>query len=278
VREGLSTVRPWLESASFPASRARGRSRSRGIGGQESSCAQPRRSEHHRGPMESRECRQNHDKRSRHHDDRGCERRHNIDDDRDRSWSPNQRAPWAFGRTICDAKFPSRFQAPTNVPRYSGDTNPSVWLEDYRLKCHAGGATDDLFVMKNLPLYLGDSARTWLRHLPRDKIHDWIDLRRVFVGNFQGTYMCSGKKWELRNCKQQPMESLREYIRRFSKRCTELPGATTRLTMTPSRHSRMARRARPSSTDSGAACLARPASSSTLRATTPTARRRSPQR
>jgi hypothetical protein len=32
--------------------------------------------------------------------------------------------------------------------------------------------TDDLFVIKNLPLYLGDSPRTWLEHLPRDKIHD----------------------------------------------------------------------------------------------------------
>jgi hypothetical protein len=30
----------------------------------------------------------------------------------------------------------------------------------------------------------------------------------------------------LRNYKQQPGESLREYIRCFSKRCTELPGAT----------------------------------------------------
>jgi hypothetical protein len=38
--------------------------------------------------------------------------------------------------------------------------------------------------------------------------------------------MCLGKQWELRNCKQQPRESLREYIRRFSKRCTKLPGAT----------------------------------------------------
>jgi hypothetical protein len=25
--------------------------------------------------------------------------------------------------------------------------------------------------------------------LPRDKINDWTDLRRVFVDNFQGTYM-----------------------------------------------------------------------------------------
>jgi hypothetical protein len=101
-----------------------------------------------------------------------------------------------------------------------------VWLEDYRLAFHAGGATNDLFVIKNLPLYLGDSTPTWLEHLPRDKIKDWTDLRQVFVGNFQGTYMRPGKQWELRNCKQQPGESLREYIRRFSKRCTELPGVT----------------------------------------------------
>jgi hypothetical protein len=86
-----------------------------------------------------------------------------------------------------------------------------VWLEDYRLACHAGGAIDDLFVNKNLPLYLGDSTRTWLEHLPRDKIQDWADLHqyRVFVGNFQGTYMRSGKQWELCNCKQQPGDSSR---------------------------------------------------------------------
>jgi hypothetical protein len=141
------------------------------------------------------------DNRSHHHNDRGRGRRHDSDGDRDRSWSPNQRGPWAFGQSIRDAKFPSHFRAPTNMPRYNGDTNPSVWLEDYRLAFHIGGATGDLFIIKNLPLYLGDSARTWLEHLPRDKINDWTDLRRVFVGNFEGTNMHPGKQWELRNCK-----------------------------------------------------------------------------
>jgi hypothetical protein len=89
----------------------------------------------------------NRDNRSRHNDDRGRRRRHDSDDDRERSWSPNQWGPRAFDRSIRDAKFPSRFRAPTNVPRYDGDTNPSVWLEDYRLACHAGGATGDLFVI-----------------------------------------------------------------------------------------------------------------------------------
>jgi hypothetical protein len=54
---------------------------------------------------------------------------------------------------------------------------------------HRQQATDDLFVIKNLPLYVGDSTRTWLEDLLRDKINYWTDLRRVFVGNFQGTYM-----------------------------------------------------------------------------------------
>jgi hypothetical protein len=65
--------------------------------------------------------------------------------------------------------------------------------------CHAGGAIDDLFIIKNLPLYLGDSARTWLEHLPHGKINDYMDLRGVFVGNFQGTYAHPGKQWEMRN-------------------------------------------------------------------------------
>jgi hypothetical protein len=67
----------------------------------------------------------NNDNRSRHNDVRGSRRR-DSDDDHEHSWSPNQRGPRAFDRSICDAKFPSRFWAPTNIPRYDGDTNPSV--------------------------------------------------------------------------------------------------------------------------------------------------------
>jgi hypothetical protein len=43
------------------------------------------------------------------------------------------------------------------------------------------------------------------------------------VGNFQGTYVCPGNSWDLRACTQKPDKSLRDFIRRFSKRCIELP-------------------------------------------------------
>jgi hypothetical protein len=49
---------------------------------------------------------------------------------------------------------------------------------------------------------------------------------RVFEGNFKGTYMHPGNSWDLRSCKQKPGESLRDYIRCFSKQRTELPNIT----------------------------------------------------
>jgi hypothetical protein len=45
------------------------------------------------------------------------------------------------------------------------------------------------------------------------------------VGKFQGTYVCPGNFWNLRACTQKPGESLRDFIRCFSKRCTELSSA-----------------------------------------------------
>ena len=55
------------------------------------------------------------------------------------------------------------------------------------------------------------------------QIHDWRDLVKVFVGNFQGTYARPGNSWDLKSCRQGPDESLRDFIRCFSKQCTELP-------------------------------------------------------
>jgi hypothetical protein len=121
------------------------------------------------------------------------------------------------------ASFPQRFRQPTSIDKYTGETEPHVWLNDYRLACQLGGATTDEVIIRNLPLHLAESARTWLEHLPTSQIHNWDDLVRTFVANFQATYVRPGNSWDLRACTQKPGESLRDFIRRFSKRCTELP-------------------------------------------------------
>jgi hypothetical protein len=101
-----------------------------------------------------------------------------------------------------------------------------LWLADYWLACQMGGMDDDNLIIRNLPLFLSDAARAWLEHLPPAQISNWDDLVKAFAGNFQGMYVRPGNSWDLRSCRQQLGESLREYIRRFSKQRTELSNIT----------------------------------------------------
>ena len=82
---------------------------------------------------------------------------------------------------------------------------------------------DDHFIIQYLPIYTGEHVRACFEFLLHDSIHDWVDLKRVFVGNFQGTYIRPGNSWDLKSCQQEPSESLQDYIRRFSQRCNSLP-------------------------------------------------------
>jgi hypothetical protein len=145
-----------------------------------------------------------------------------YDSREDRSPTPEPPRTRVFSREIRTASFPQCFRQPTSIDKYNGETDPRVWLNDYRLACQLGGATTDEVIIRNLPLHLADSARTWLEHLPASQIHNWDDLVRTFVGNYQGTYVRPGNSWDLRACTQKPVESLRDFIRCFSKRCTEL--------------------------------------------------------
>jgi hypothetical protein len=102
-----------------------------------------------------------------------------------------------FSWEIRTASFPQRFRQPTPIDKYTGETDPRVWLNDYRLTCQLGSATTDVVIIRNLLLHLADSARTWLEHLPPNQIHNWDDLVCMFVGNFQGTYVHPGNSWDL---------------------------------------------------------------------------------
>jgi hypothetical protein len=175
--------------------------------------------EHHR-----RDCRAHLDEKGHrgYHPMRGG--RYNSGEDR--SPSPEPPGPQAFSQAIRRAPFPTRFRTPTTITKYSGESKPELWLVDYRLACQLGGTDDDNLIIRNLPLFLSDAARAWLEHMPPAQISNWDNLVKAFADNFQGTYVRPGNSWDLRSCRQQPGESLRDYIRRFLKQRTELPNIT----------------------------------------------------
>jgi hypothetical protein len=61
---------------------------------------------------------------------------------------------------------------------------------------------DDNLIIRNLPLFLSDTARAWLEHLPPGQISNWDDLVQAFAGNFQGTYVRPGNSWDLRSSRE----------------------------------------------------------------------------
>jgi hypothetical protein len=110
-----------------------------------------------------------------HLDERVCRGYHprrggRYDSGEDRSHSPEPPGPQAFSRAIRWAPFPTRFRTPTTITKYSGETRPELWLADYRLACQLGGTDDDNLIIRNLPLFLSDTARAWLEHLPPGQI------------------------------------------------------------------------------------------------------------
>jgi hypothetical protein len=86
----------------------------------------------------------------------------------------------------------------------------------------ASGVDNDIFIIQFLPIYLADTAKAWLDHLPRNMIDCWEDLREIFTDNFQGTYVWLGNPWDLKGCQQNKDESMWDYIQRFSRKCHEL--------------------------------------------------------
>jgi hypothetical protein len=58
-----------------------------------------------------------------------------YDSREDRSPTPEPPGTLVFSREIRTASFPQRFRQPTSIDKYNGETNPRVWLNDYRLAC-----------------------------------------------------------------------------------------------------------------------------------------------
>jgi hypothetical protein len=83
-----------------------------------------------------------------------------YDSREDHSPTPEPLGTHVFSREIRTASFSQRFRQPTSIDKYTGETDPRVWLNDYRLAYQLGGATTNEVIIRNLSLHLADSART----------------------------------------------------------------------------------------------------------------------
>ncbi|GJN20393.1 hypothetical protein PR202_gb07765 [Eleusine coracana subsp. coracana] len=74
-----------------------------------------------------------------------------------------------------------------------------------------------------LPVFLEPAVRIWLTSLPEESVTSWGDLNRKLIESFQATCNRPGNHFDLTRIKQKGDEPLRDYIKRFCAKKTEIP-------------------------------------------------------
>jgi hypothetical protein len=113
------------------------------------------------------------------------------------------------------ATWPSKFRL--HLPeKYDGTSNPSEFLQVYVTAITAAGGDTDVMATY-FHVALSGPARTWLMNLTPGSIYSWEELCARFTANFASTYQRHGVEAHLHAVRQEPGETLRAFISRFTK-------------------------------------------------------------
>jgi hypothetical protein len=106
--------------------------------------------------------------------------------------------------------------------KYDGTSNPSKFLQVYVTAITAiGGNTAVMATYFHVAL--SGPARTWLMNLTPGSIYSWEELYARFVANFASAYQQHGVEAHLHAVSQEPRETLRTFISRFTKVRATIP-------------------------------------------------------
>jgi hypothetical protein len=113
------------------------------------------------------------------------------------------------------ASWPPKFR-PHLPEKYDGTSNPSEFLQVYVTAITAaGGNTTVMATYFHVALF--GPARTWLMNLTPGSVYSWEELCAWFVANFTSAYQQHGVGAHLHVVRQEPGETLRKFISRFTK-------------------------------------------------------------
>jgi hypothetical protein len=111
--------------------------------------------------------------------------------------------------------WPSKFR-PHLPEKYDGTSNPSEFLQVYVIAITAAGG-DTAVMVTYFHVALFGPARTWLMNLAPGSIYSWEELCARFTTNFASAYQQHGVEPHLHAVRQEPRETLRAFISRFTK-------------------------------------------------------------
>jgi hypothetical protein len=113
------------------------------------------------------------------------------------------------------ATWPPKYR-PHLPEKYDGTTNPSEFLQVYVTAITAAGGNTAVMA-SYFHVALTGPARTWLMNLTPGSVYSWEELCARFTANFASAYQQHGVEAHLHAVRQEPGETLRAFISRFTK-------------------------------------------------------------
>jgi hypothetical protein len=113
------------------------------------------------------------------------------------------------------ATWPPKFR-PHLPEKYDGTTNPSQFLQVYVTAITTAGG-DTAVLATYFHVALSGPARTWLMNQALGSICSWEELCARFMANFASAYQRHEVEAHLHGVRQEPGETLRAFISRFTK-------------------------------------------------------------
>jgi hypothetical protein len=121
----------------------------------------------------------------------------------------------ALADHIRAVSWPPKFR-PHLPKKYDGTSNPSEFLQVYVTAITAAGGNTAVMATY-FHIALSGPARTWLMNLAPGSVYSWEELCARFVANFANAYQQHGVEAHLHAVRQEPGETLRTFISRFTK-------------------------------------------------------------
>jgi hypothetical protein len=121
----------------------------------------------------------------------------------------------ALADHLCATSWPPKFRL--HLPeKYDGTSNPSEFLQVYVTATTAAGGNTAVMATY-FHVALSGPAQTWLMDLVPGSIYTWEELCAWFIANFASAYQQHGVEAHLHAVRQEPRETLRTFISRFTK-------------------------------------------------------------
>jgi hypothetical protein len=111
--------------------------------------------------------------------------------------------------------WPPKFR-PHLPQKYNGTSNLSEFLQMYVTAITAAGG-DTAVMATYFHVALSGPAQTWLMNLTLGSIYSWEELCARFATNFASAYQRHGVEAHLHAVRQEPGETLRTFISRFTR-------------------------------------------------------------